>query len=409
VKPQEQRNLAGEHENSALHASSFQVNLATVPVQRKSGTPGTIPNEETKRPNKTGLPENLKAGLEKLSGLDMSDVRVHYNSSQPAQVNALAYTQGIDIHIKPGQEKHLPHEGWHVVQQMQGRVKPTVQVKGVTINDDCALEQEANLMGGKVAAVRDLVDNRFAQEKGTVPQKENTYKIPTNQTLSRDLQPVVQRGGAEALKYGVGGAAMGAGVGALVGSFVPGLGTAIGAGVGGAIGGLVGAIQGARTRTELALVRAAKGGSGNKSWSCHMTVHNWLVEAGYASKNSFPAKDPQHYQNAFYVGAQTPVRVGGNFTDTPGKIIVMYDVATGKIMHSMVSLGSGLWTGHNNAGTFGNAAPFTGTVNVATFPPAWWEGVGNILYNQQSDLGARNDARLRIVWMNPSDIGATYQ
>lgn len=35
------------------------------------------------------------------------------------------YSQGTDIHIGPGQEKHLPHEAWHVVQQKQGRVKPT--------------------------------------------------------------------------------------------------------------------------------------------------------------------------------------------------------------------------------------------------------------------------------------------
>jgi hypothetical protein len=27
----------------------------------------------------------------------------------------------------PGQEQHLPHEAWHVVQQKQGRVKPTGQ------------------------------------------------------------------------------------------------------------------------------------------------------------------------------------------------------------------------------------------------------------------------------------------
>ena len=43
-----------------------------------------IPEEEeplqTKRENNTGMPDNLKAGVESLSGIDMSDVRVHYNS-----------------------------------------------------------------------------------------------------------------------------------------------------------------------------------------------------------------------------------------------------------------------------------------------------------------------------------------
>lgn len=77
------------------------------------------------------------------------EVKVHYNSDKPAQLQALAYTQGTDIHVAPGQEKHLPHEAWHVVQQMQGRVKPTIQTKGVQINDDRGLEKEADVMGAK--------------------------------------------------------------------------------------------------------------------------------------------------------------------------------------------------------------------------------------------------------------------
>ncbi|MEA5547922.1 hypothetical protein VB816_23335, partial [Limnoraphis robusta CCNP1324] len=43
----------------------------------------------------------------------------------------------------------LPHEAWHVVQQMQGRVKPTMQMKGVQVNDDQGLEREANVISEK--------------------------------------------------------------------------------------------------------------------------------------------------------------------------------------------------------------------------------------------------------------------
>lgn len=99
--------------------------------------------------NTTGLPDTLKAGIEHLSGMSMDDVQVHYNSSKPAQVQALAYTQGAEIHVGAGQEKHLPHEAWHVVQQMQGRVSPTMQTQRGTINDDPRLEREATLMGEK--------------------------------------------------------------------------------------------------------------------------------------------------------------------------------------------------------------------------------------------------------------------
>jgi hypothetical protein len=104
--------------------------------------------------NRTGLPDNLKTGVENLSGYSMDDVRVHYNSPKPAQLQALAYTQGTDIHVAPGQEKHLPHEAWHVVQQMQGRVQPTVQLQGVNVNDDEGLEKEADVMGGKGGAAK---------------------------------------------------------------------------------------------------------------------------------------------------------------------------------------------------------------------------------------------------------------
>lgn len=99
--------------------------------------------------NKTGMPDKLKSGVESLSGMDMSDVRVHHNSAKPMQFNALAYAQGNQIHLGPGQEKHLPHEAWHVVQQKQGRVSPTLQLKGAFLNNDKGLESEADVMGVK--------------------------------------------------------------------------------------------------------------------------------------------------------------------------------------------------------------------------------------------------------------------
>ena len=99
-----------------------------------------------------GLPQPLRSGIEALSGFDMGGVRVHRNSSRPAQLQAHAYAQGSDIHLGPGQEKHLAHEAWHVVQQKQGRVKPTMQMKDrVSVNDDTGLEREADVMGARAA------------------------------------------------------------------------------------------------------------------------------------------------------------------------------------------------------------------------------------------------------------------
>jgi hypothetical protein len=115
-------------------------------IQTKSAT---VQKKDEKPVNNTGLPDTLKSGIEKLSGLSLDDVKVHYNSPKPAQLRAHAFAQGTEIHMARGQEKHLPHEAWHVVQQAQGRVRPTLQAKGVAINDDAGLEQEADAMGAK--------------------------------------------------------------------------------------------------------------------------------------------------------------------------------------------------------------------------------------------------------------------
>lgn len=103
--------------------------------------------------NRTGMPDKLKSGIESLSGMAMDNVRVHYNSPKPTQLQALAYAQGTDIHLAPGQERHLPHEAWHVVQQAQGRVKPTMNLGGVQINDSKSLEAEADTMGDKASSL----------------------------------------------------------------------------------------------------------------------------------------------------------------------------------------------------------------------------------------------------------------
>ena len=100
---------------------------------------------------RAALPGQLKSGIESLSGMSMDGVKVHYNSPQPAQLDALAFTRGSDIHIAPQQERHLPHEAWHVVQQAQGRVRPTLQTEGgVPVNDDPDLEREADTIGAQL-------------------------------------------------------------------------------------------------------------------------------------------------------------------------------------------------------------------------------------------------------------------
>ncbi len=134
------------------HAASQGEVRQHAPVQRAASSPEHT-SADAATENKTGLPDSLKSGIESLSGLAMDDVKVHYNSPKPAQLQALAYAQGTDIHLGQGQEEHLPHEAWHVVQQKQGKVQPTIQAFGAPINDDPALESEATRMGAKAMHV----------------------------------------------------------------------------------------------------------------------------------------------------------------------------------------------------------------------------------------------------------------
>lgn len=140
----------GNQATAQLVKSGMQI-ATTVQHQAMPKEDGILQQKVVqKKENKTGLPDDLKSGVENLSGMEMDDVKVHYNSDKPSQLNALAYAQGEQIHVGPGQEQHLPHEAWHVVQQREGRVKPTLQMEGgVSVNDDPGLEREADVMGEK--------------------------------------------------------------------------------------------------------------------------------------------------------------------------------------------------------------------------------------------------------------------
>jgi|GEM_PF-5907724 len=194
--------LGGEGEAvKSKSVSGLQDNRASSILQKKQvDTLGNKPDAGIglqKGPNTTGLPDQLKSGIENLSGHSMDDVKVHYNSSQPAQLNAHAYAQGTDIHIASGQEKHLPHEAWHVVQQKQGRVKPTMQLKGkVNVNDDEGLEKEADVMGAKALSETKVLQSRSV-ENITIhnPPVQGVFQtLPERNTRTTTFNaPVAQR------------------------------------------------------------------------------------------------------------------------------------------------------------------------------------------------------------------------
>ena len=165
-------------------ASLFDSSSQSESLQRKANMANNATQRaEAPRPNNTGMPDNLKSGIESLSGFSMDNVRVHYNSSKPATVQALAYTQGTDIHVAPGQEKHLPHEAWHVAQQMAGRVSPTTNINGMPVNDNAALEHEADVMGEKAVQCK-IKENK---KESTNPNNIAQMKKVSADHIAEDL------------------------------------------------------------------------------------------------------------------------------------------------------------------------------------------------------------------------------
>ncbi len=202
VQEQSSRTLQNKRNNSA--AAQFMDNRSSQILQAVSNTTvqrvedeedaiqgkfDTVAQRELdeeepiqQKPNNTGMPDSLKAGVESLSGYSMDNVRVHYNSDKPAAVQAHAYTQGQDIHVAPGQEQHLPHEAWHVTQQMAGRVEPTTEVSGMPVNDNMGLEHEADIMGARA-------NNCVLQAKITNREVKNSVLIQRQVPTPDNVDP----------------------------------------------------------------------------------------------------------------------------------------------------------------------------------------------------------------------------
>ena len=243
----------------------------TAPVQRVKEDKTQI--KDTSIENNTGLPDQLKSGIENISGISLNDVRVHPNSSQPGELSAHAFAQGTDIHLAPGQEKHLPHEAWHVVQQKQGRVQPTKQVgDGVNVNDHPGLEREATQMGQRALNHISQTDTPSIQSAPTPSATAQLWSWSRNKKDEKGKDTGINDEGREkkpGFTKGLLGGALGWGLGA----------------VGGALGGLGGAAYGAY-KGATGSGDTKEDGTGKKGWFDQMKASGKSgavggVKAGY--------------------------------------------------------------------------------------------------------------------------------
>lgn len=109
--------------------------------------------------NTTGMPDEVKSQMENSFHRDFSSVHVEPDSQEAVDVGALAFTQDNSIKFAPGQFKTdskeglelIGHELAHVDQQDKNQVQATTQVAGMPVNDDVALETDADVKGAKAA------------------------------------------------------------------------------------------------------------------------------------------------------------------------------------------------------------------------------------------------------------------
>ena len=141
-----QRKMPGGHDAAAGRATErTDRDTAAAPAPGASASVG-------------GLPSAVQSKMEDAFDFNFGGVRVH-EGGQAKEMGALAYTQGADVHFAPGQydpgsshgQQLIGHELAHVVQQSEGRVAATTQLKGADLNEDSVLEREADDWGARAA------------------------------------------------------------------------------------------------------------------------------------------------------------------------------------------------------------------------------------------------------------------
>jgi Domain of unknown function (DUF4157) len=171
---QQTTQATAQTENKTFHESGFNHDFSQVPV-RESSFPIIQPQQRitqiplqhqhpesltTFHSNQTGIPTPVLRKMEGFLGQEFSNVRVQTNSPSAVEIGAQAYTHGNQLHFAPGKfqpetatgQQLLGHELTHVVQQQQGLVKPTIQLKnGLIINKEASLESEADNYGRQIA------------------------------------------------------------------------------------------------------------------------------------------------------------------------------------------------------------------------------------------------------------------
>lgn len=154
-KPSQMKTVKKEDKKKPAQHKAVQFRLLE-PVQKK----GDIPPFELTAQRKSGgmingitatENENVKQLTNGQVDLHASGAKVQETSqNDPRLKNVGARSLAAGGQALIGDKRDRGHEIWHLAQQAQRRVQPTTTVNGQAVNDNPALEKEADVMGAKV-------------------------------------------------------------------------------------------------------------------------------------------------------------------------------------------------------------------------------------------------------------------
>lgn len=168
------RQEASNEKGSSLAPPPFQ--LKATSINRTEAPDSQRPEDQQKqsiRPNVGSWEHSLEIFSQEM-GEDFSNIKFQTESSQAKQLNALAYTQGEEIHFAPGQFKPntekgialIGHELTHVKQQRRQNVQANTQIGGKGVNTDKGLEAEADTMGAKLVQAANNASFQLQKNEG---------------------------------------------------------------------------------------------------------------------------------------------------------------------------------------------------------------------------------------------------
>ena len=150
------------------------------PVQRNgkeqaSGNEKIASRNNLSKDGQQQLEAQAKANVSKVTGVNVHDAQVTFDSPRPIQLKANATAQGLQVDIGPQQEDHLEHELGHVAQNKKQPVQANKKASnGTLINDEKDKEKYADEVDTKAKQLNEPVQ---AKASGNNSSLSNNHGV----------------------------------------------------------------------------------------------------------------------------------------------------------------------------------------------------------------------------------------